>query len=212
VHAVPVTATLHEAVELAMHCGNTRLPVYEDDIDNICGVLYAKDLLRFLDNPDGFSTRDVMREPLYVPETCSCADVFTHMQQQRTQFAVVVDEYGGTYGIVTMEDLLETIVGTIEEEYNEAESGFTPAGDNVWLLDASLGLSEVEVRLDIRFPDDSEADTIGGYLAEQLGYDRSEGAPTSVTVDNYRFSIAQSDDRRIHTVRAERLPEESEEK
>lgn len=212
VRAVPVTATLREAVGLAMQSGNARLPVYENDIDNICGVLYAKDLLRFLDRPQDYTTRSVMREALYVPETCSCADVFSHMQHRRTQFAVVVDEYGGTYGIVTMEDLLETIVGTIDEEYDESESGFTPAGENVWLLDASLGLSEVEVRFDIRFPDDSEADTIGGYLAEQLGYDRGEGAPTSVTVDGYRFSVSESDDRRIHTVRAERLPEESEEK
>jgi len=205
VNAIPVTATLSEAVALAMESGNTRLPVYEDDIDRICGILYAKDLLQFLEKPEGFSMRGVMREPLYVPESGSCADVFRLMQQKKMQLAIVVDEYGGTYGIVTMEDLLETIVGSIQDEYDDEQPEAQALGENVWVIDASMGLSQVEMLLDLHFPDESEADTIGGYLTEQLGYvPQGEDAP-GVTVEDVRFTVERADDRRIDAVRAERL-------
>lgn len=208
VNAVPVTATLSEAVDVAMRSGNTRLPVYEDDIDSVCGILYAKDLLQFLEKPEGFSMRQVMREPLYVPESGSCADVFQFMQHEKTQIAVVVDEYGGTYGIVTMEDLLETIVGSIQDEYDDEQPEVTDLGEGKWLLDASMGLSEAEDLLDIRFPDDSESDTLGGFLIEQIGY-VPKGGPDSpaIVVGGVRLSAKESDDRRILTVRAERLPD-----
>ena len=152
--------------------------------------------------------RQVMREPLYVPESGSCADVFQFMQHEKTQIAVVVDEYGGTYGIVTMEDLLETIVGSIQDEYDDEQPEVTDLGEGKWLLDASMGLSEAEDLLDIRFPDDSESDTLGGFLIEQIGY-VPKGGPDSpaIVVGGVRLSAKESDDRRILTVRAERLPD-----
>lgn len=210
VNAVPVTATLGEAAEVAMRSGNSRLPVYEDDIDSVCGILYAKDLLPFLENPEGFSMRRVMREPLYVPESGSCADVFQLMQQKKTQIAVVVDEYGGTYGIVTMEDLLETIVGSIQDEYDNETPEVIELSEGKWRLDASMNLADAEQLLDVRFPEDSEADTLGGYLIEQLGYVPQGGKDSpAVTVGSVRLSAEESDDRRILTVRAERTEDEN---
>jgi len=205
VNAIPVTATLPEAVDMAMASGNTRLPVYEDDIDRICGILYAKDLLQFLGKPGDFSMRDVMREPLYVPESGNCSDVFRLMQRRKTQIAIVVDEYGGTYGIVTMEDLLETIVGSIEDEYDDEAPEARQIAPDVWILEATAGLSQVEMLLDLHFPDDSEADTLGGFLTEQLGYIPCGGeASPTVCVGDVVFSVERADDRRIDSVRAVR--------
>ncbi len=205
VNAIPVTATLSEAVDAAMLSGNTRLPVYEENIDRVCGILYAKDLLRFLTNPDRFSMRSLMRAPLYVPESAHCSDVFRLMQRKKTQIAVVVDEYGGTYGIVTMEDLLETIVGSIQDEYDNEQPEARQLSPNVWILEATIGISQVEMLLDIRFPDDSEADTLGGYLTTRLGHiPRSGDGAACVRVGNVVFTAEQSDDRRISSVRAVR--------
>ena len=205
VNAIPVTATLPEAVDLAMASGNTRLPVYEDGIDRICGILYAKDLLQFLTAPERFSMRGVMRAPLYVPESAHCSDVFRLMQRRRTQIAVVVDEYGGTYGIVTMEDLLETIVGSIEDEYDDEQPEARRLDADTWIFEASAGLSQAEMLLDIRFPDESEADTIGGFLTEQLGGIPRGEAPQTVRVGDVEFSVERVGDRRIDAVRAHRI-------
>lgn len=211
VQAVPVTASLHEAIEAAMTSGNTRLPVYEEDIDSICGILYAKDLLKFVERPERFVMTEVMREPIYVPESSTCADVFSLMQKKRTQMAIIVDEYGGTYGLVTMEDLIETIVGSIQDEYDNENSEVTQLSEDEWRIDSSYGLGEAEELLGISFPDDSEADTLGGYITEQIGFVPTAGkASPCVRVGPVVFSAEESDDRRILTVRAKRdpLPEE----
>jgi putative hemolysin len=136
------------------------------------------------------------------------------MQRKKTQIAVVVDEYGGTYGVVTMEDLLETIVGSIQDEYDNESPDAVKLGEDKWEFDASMGLSEAEAMLDVRFPDDSEADTLGGFVTEQLGYLPQGGDDSpAVVVGNVRLSAGKADDRRILTVRAERvdLPDEQDE-
>ena len=212
VNAVPVTSTLHEAIETAMESGNTRLPVYEDDIDSICGILYAKDLLQFIEKPEKFVMKEVMREPIYVPESSTCADVFALMQKKKTQMAIVVDEYGGTYGLVTMEDLLETIVGSIQDEYDNETPEVTVISETEWKIDASFGLAEAEEMFDIRFPDDSEADTLGGYITEQIGYVPKGGENSPfVRVGAVRFRAEESDERRIVVVKAEFDPISDEE-
>ena len=116
--AIEVSRSLEEVAELAVENGYSRIPVYEDDPDSIVGVLYAKDLLKYVGHniPADLTISDVMRKALYVPETQSCGDLFNAMNESRTQFAVVVDEYGGTAGIVTLEDVLESIVGNIQDE------------------------------------------------------------------------------------------------
>lgn len=203
VSAVSVGATLDEVVGEAMRSGYSRMPVYVDDIDNICGIVYAKDLLKYLGDRAGFSLEKVMRQPLYVPETGSCSDVFALFQKEKTQIAVVVDEYGGTYGIVTMEDLLESIVGNIQDEYDNERSMVTEVEEGVYILDGSINIAELERILDIRLPDDSGADTLGGFVTELLGgVPGAERAGRALTHDNITFTVLDADERRISRLRA----------
>ena len=169
VAAVPVNATLREVAKVAIETGYSRIPVYEEDIDSICGIVYAKDLIAYIDRPGEFNLASRMRQPLYVPESSSCSDVFSLLQRKKTQLAVVVDEYGGTYGIVTMEDLLETIFGNIQDEYDRETPEAVTLGEGVYLLDGSMGISEAEQLLEIEIPEDSDADTLGGFVTELLG-------------------------------------------
>ncbi|MEG1849035.1 MAG: hemolysin family protein, partial [Oscillospiraceae bacterium] len=168
VAAVGIDATVDEVVAVALETGYSRIPVYGEDIDNIRGIVYAKDLLKYLQNPEGFSLASELRTPLYVVESASCSDVFALFQREKTQIAVVVDEYGGTYGIVTMEDLLESIVGNIQDEYDNEQSLATQVEEGVYILDGSMGIGEFERLLGLRVPDDSNADTLGGFVTELL--------------------------------------------
>ncbi|MEG2174429.1 MAG: hemolysin family protein [Oscillospiraceae bacterium] len=203
VAAVEVTETLDEAVRVSLETGYSRIPVYVEDIDSICGILYAKDLLKYLHNPDDFVISDEMRSPLYVPESSSCSDVFALFQREKTQLAVVVDEYGGTYGIVTMEDLLESIVGNMQDEYDNEKSLATKVEEGVYILDGSMGVSEFERLLGLRVPDDSEADTLGGFVTERLGgVPRMPEDPHSAVFGNVTLTVIHCDEKRIEKVRA----------
>ncbi len=201
--AVPINATLHEVAKVAIETGYSRIPVYEDDIDSICGIVYAKDLIAYIAHPGDFHLAARMRQPLYVPESSSCSDVFSLLQKRKTQFAVVVDEYGGTYGIVTMEDLLETIFGSIQDEYDRETPEAVAVSEGVYLLDASIGISDVEQLLEIELPDDSDADTLGGFVTELLGGVPKLLQPAPVVrFGGVTFTVLQADERRIKKVRA----------
>ncbi len=169
VAALSDTTTLDEAAALFLSTGYSRIPVYEENIDSIVGILYAKDLLRYLNTPQKFFLPDIMRRPLYVPESCSCSDALALFRLEKTQFAVVVDEYGGTYGIVTMEDLLEAIVGNIQDEYDNEADQATLISEGVYLLDGSVPISEAERLLSFKMPDSFDAETVGGFVTELLG-------------------------------------------
>ena len=203
VAAVPVNATLREVAKVAIETGYSRIPVYEEDIDSICGIVYAKDLIAYIDRPGEFNLASRMRQPLYVPESSSCSDVFSLLQRKKTQLAVVVDEYGGTYGIVTMEDLLETIFGNIQDEYDRETPEAVTLGEGVYLLDGSMGISEAEQLLEIEIPEDSDADTLGGFVTELLGVvPKSIQPPPVVSFGGVTFTVVHADERRIDKIRA----------
>lgn len=207
--AIEISSSLNDAASLAIESGYSRIPVYENDIDSICGILYVKDLLHYISSPSSFHLCDVMRKPLYVPESGNCSDVFSLMQRQRVQMAVVVDEYGGTYGIVTMEDLLESIVGNIEDEYDDEQPQITKIEDGVYLLDGSLGISDAERLLGLHLTGESDADTLGGFVTELLGgVPRSPSSPRSAKFQNVTLTAVHCDDRRIEKIRAVVEPEE----
>ena len=209
VAAVPVNATLREVAKVAIETGYSRIPVYEEDIDSICGIVYAKDLIAYIDRPGEFNLASRMRQPLYVPESSSCSDVFSLLQRKKTQLAVVVDEYGGTYGMVTMEDLLETIVGNIQDEYDKEENEYQKLSDTEYIIDGWISVDEVEDLLGIKIPDDTEYDTLGGVVVDMLGDLPEEGQHPSVQIDRVRFTVLEVDDRRISRLKAEILPDES---
>ena len=211
VTAVKITATLQEIIELAIATGYSRMPVYDDDIDSICGIVYVKDLLKYTscDRNVDFCLERELRNPIYIPENASCSDVFALFKREKTQIAVVVDEYGGTYGIVTMEDLLETIFGSIEDEYDNETSQVILQEDGSYLLDGSIGISELEQLLEIRIPDESDADTLGGFLTELLdGVPHAPEDNRTVTFGGIDFIVIDCDERRVTRVLARLEPEE----
>lgn len=201
--AVEINSSLEQVAQVAIESGYSRLPVYDGDIDTICGIFYAKDLIKYIDHPQDFHLSDNIRKPIYVPESGSCSDVFALLQQEKTQLAVVVDEYGGTFGVVTMEDLLESIVGNIQDEYDQEEATATEIEEGVFLLDGSMSISDAERLLDFYVPDDSEADTLGGFIIEQLGgVPHSPADPRTVAFGGITFTVVHSDERRIEKIRA----------
>ena len=207
--AVEVNATLEEVIELAVGSGYSRIPVYEEDIDSIVGILYSKDLIKYIHRPQDFKIRDNLREPICVPESSSCSDVFAMLQREKTQIAVVIDEYGGTYGIVTMEDLIESIVGSIQDEFDNEEEPATQIEEGVYMLDGSTSISDAELLLDFYAPDDSEADTLGGFVIELLGgVPHSDKDNKTAVYGNITFTVTKYDERRIEEIKAVIAPEE----
>ena len=209
--AVEINSSLDEVVNIAIESGYSRLPVYDGDIDTICGIIYAKDLIKYVHRPQDFHIADNLRKPICVPESSTCSDVFALLQREKTQIAIVVDEYGGTYGIVTMEDLLESIVGSIQDEYDNEEVTVTQIEEGVYLLDGSTSISDAELLLDFYVPDDSEADTLGGFVTELLGgVPQMPTDPRTAVFSHITFSVVSSDERKINKIRAVIEKEEKE--
>lgn len=212
--AIEVSRSLEEVAELAIENGYSRIPVYEDDPDSIVGVLYAKDLLKYVGHniPADLTISKVMRKALYVPETQSCGDLFKAMNDSHTQFAVVVDEYGGTAGIVTLEDVLESIVGNIQDEYDDEDEEIVQINETTFTIDGITDLDEVDELVGTKLPE-GDYDTLGGFVISLLGYLPSESDPEPAVAeyDNLRFTVLNFEDRRIGEIKVEILPKEENE-
>ncbi len=206
--------TLEELVALAGEHGFSRIPVVgEDGLDDILGILNVKDLLPLAvaDRRKRFSVKAYVRPPYYVPESTKCRDLFATFNQQKNQIAVVVDEYGGTSGIVTMEDLLESIVGDIQDEYDNEAQEITAISQDRYTLDGDVDLTEVSRLLGCSFEERSDwedYDTLGGLLIAMLDRIPSPGEHPAVELDGVRFAVQKSNSRQILEVLAERLPQE----
>ncbi len=210
VEAILVDAPLEEIVQLAVESGYSRIPVYKEDLDSIVGILYVKDLLdRVTKNPEAdFSLEGYLRKPMYVLESTNGKMLLSQFKAQKIQMAVVVDEYGGTSGIVTMEDLLEAIVGNIQDEYDDEEEEITQLTENCYLVD---GLADLEMvakffSFTVHEEDEEEFDTIGGYIVHQLGYLPNDQQHPTIQIDNVRFVVDEMEERRISKLKAELLP------
>ncbi len=204
--AVPVSTSLDEVTGIAIDSGYSRIPVYEDDIDDIVGILYVKDLLSLIGKHDhGFDVRAYMRSVLFVPENMSCVDLFSQFRIKKVQVAIAVDEYGGTAGIVSMEDLVESILGNIQDEYDHEEELIVKLGDGCYELDGAVSIEEVERLFDISLSDDSDYDTIGGLLTEALERIPLPEEHPSVELSGIQFTILLVEERRIARIRAERM-------
>jgi putative hemolysin len=204
---LPVTATPQEAIELIRKSGHSRIPVYEGSVDNILGVLHAKDLLRLCEGASlKFSLREVMRPAYFVPESKRVVELLQELRRRRMHLAIVQDEYGGTAGLVTLEDLVEEIVGEIQDEYDvEPEEPVQLLPDGSLLIDARMHLDDVSELL--RTPLESEEfDTLGGFVFGLLGHQPSEGEV--VTANGWQLRVHAVEGHRIRTVHAIPLPEE----
>lgn len=202
--AVEIKSSVKKAVEIAINEGFSRIPVYEDSIDNICGVIFAKDLLTLVlsEAPEKMKLKDFIREIKYVPESNSCGELFEYFTSQKNHIAVVVDEYGGTAGIVTMEDLLESIVGNIQDEYDDEDEEIQEITPNTFDILGSADPEEVMEILGKKLPDNEDYDTIGGFVTNLLGYIPEDGQNPELTWENIEFSIIKTKDNRIEKLRA----------
>lgn len=169
--ALPIDADLNTVVDVVNEENFSRIPVYEDTLDNIVGVLYSKDLFRFLsngNNKESFVLRDIIRQPYFVAVSKRTDELFRDLQNKKIHIAIIIDEYGGTAGIVTIEDLLEEIVGNIFDEYDVEEKEFDKLDENTFLIDGTASLDDVEDWLKVKLPVD-DYETLSGFIVGQLG-------------------------------------------
>ena len=188
--AVEDTATLSDIVQLSLKGGYSRVPVYHEDLDNIVGIVYVKDLLKYVGNHmnNAASVIDIMRKPYFVPETKLCSELFTELSERKIQIAVVIDEYGGTAGIVTMEDILESLVGNMEDEYDREDQEIVKIDETTYRMKGIASIDEVSDELDMELPQE-EYDTIGGFVVELLGHLPREGEHPTITYKNVQFTV-----------------------
>ncbi len=199
------TDDLKTVVDVAIRSGHSRIPVYRDDIDNIIGVLYVKDLLKYVGAPApaSFKLSSVLRPALFVPRTKDCRSLFSFMKKNKTQIAVVVDEYGGTEGIITLEDLIEDILGSIQDEYDNEEDEIRRLSDGTFTVDGSTAIEDVEELTGVELSDD-DSETIAGFMLSNLGRIPSAGEHPVVEAEGLRFTATETDGRRILEVLIEK--------
>lgn len=216
--AVPLEATLAEIKEVLMEEKYSRIVVYEDNIDNIVGVFHVKDLVKYVLTDStrmeegNFHLEDIMMQPYFVPFSKKTDELIEEMQREKVHMAIVIDEYGGTSGIVTMEDVMEEIVGNIFDEYDlEEEEDICPIDENSYSISGKADLQDVAEQLGIVFEDDEDYDTLGGYLIGRLGRIPEDDEMPEIAVGGWLFQIKQFEEKRIEKVYALRQPEALEE-
>ena len=203
--AVEVSEPLSLALDLIIANGHSRIPVYEDSIDHLLGVLYAKDLLLCLrDGSQDISVRQLLRQAYFVPQSKKLDELFEEMQAHRIHMALAVDEYGGTAGLVTIEDLLEEIVGEIQDEYDSEEPQLKKLAPEIYIFNSRYDIDEVSQLIGVNLSAGREnIDTLGGFIYSQLGRVPEEGE--SIHFDDWSFTVLSVDARRIEQVRVEPL-------
>ncbi len=210
---VDVEEQLSEIAKISIECGHSRIPVFEEDQDNIVGIIYVKDLLKYIGTnlPKTKTIKDFMREAYYIPETKQCSELLTELLEKHIQMAVVVDEYGGTAGIVTLEDVIEAIVGNIQDEYDNEDEEISQINETTFTIDGITDIEEVEDQLGIKIPD-GDYDTLGGFVISLLGYLPTEDGEEDIAeYENIKFTVLNVEERRIGKVKVEIIPKESEE-
>jgi len=195
-------ATVDEAVDLALQGGFSRIPVYEESIDNVIGLLYTKDMLKQLrEGHNDSPIRDLVRPAYFVPETKKLDDLLREIQQKHVHMVIVVDEYGSVAGLATIEDLVEEIVGDIQDEYDMEEKLYEKIDDDEYIFNAKISIDEFNEIMDMEL-DDSDYETLGGFLYAQL--DKIPTVDDTSTFDGVTFTVLSTRGRRITQVRVEK--------
>ncbi|MCL2568398.1 MAG: hemolysin family protein [Oscillospiraceae bacterium] len=209
--ALPIEADFHTVVELLIKENYSRVPVYEESLDNVRGILHAKDVMHYMVNhPDrvDFDLQSLLREPYFIPSSKKTGELFQEMRKDRIYMAIVVDEYGGTMGIVTMEDLVEEIVGSIHDEYDANEvPDIQPLDENTFEIQGGAYLETVRDFFEMELPVD-DYETLSGFLVGELGYIPAEDEKPEVVFGGLKFQVESVQDLRIATVIVTRLGEE----
>jgi CBS domain containing-hemolysin-like protein len=203
--------TIEDAATLIYKEGYSRTPVYKDTLDNIIGVLMYKDVLAKYMEHASKGDKAILQTPisslvknvLYTPETKKISHLLQDFRKQQVHLAIIVDEYGGTEGIVTIEDILEEIVGDIADEYDEEEALFIPLPEGGWLIDARMSILDIEEQLGIEISQDGDYDTIGGYVFHETGMITAKGY--IIRKPTFELEVLRSNDRRVEKLRIKSL-------
>lgn len=211
VTAFSLEDTNEEILQTIRETGLSRYPVYDEDINDICGILNARDFLLNLQGNDPQPLKSLLRPAYFVPESVHADQLFKDMQAQKQHLAVVVDEYGGTAGIVTIEDLLEEIVGDIFDEFDPAEpKNLTEVGEGIWRVSGSMRVEEFAEELDFTLPEDREYDTVAGMILSCLPSIPEDGTTPSVETCGIHFDVQSIEDRKILWAVARKIVPEKE--
>lgn len=204
IKAVSIRAKISDVVYIAINDGFSRIPVYQDNVDNIVGVIYVKDLLCLVgcDNIEKFDVNHFMRNVMYIPEYCKCSEVFESMSIKKMQIAIVVDEYGGTAGLVSLEDLLEEIVGSIQDEYDIEEKDIDEISEGVFTIDGSTDPEDVCSKLKISMPNEHNYDTMSAFIVDLLGHIPDENELATVEYQGVIFTVLLVEDNWISKIKA----------
>ena len=206
---IKTTDSIDRIIAYAVETTHSRFPVIEEDKDHIIGILHAKDLLKYTLNPEQFKLEHILRPAVFVPESKSLNSLLKDFQTQRNHMAIVVDEYGGISGLVTFEDVIEQIVGKIEDEFDEDDSAdnIFPVSAERWRIKATTEIAAINEYFGTDFSDE-EADTIGGLVIHELGHLPVRGE--KVQLGDLLFNVARADNRRLHTLMATRPGQKTE--
>ncbi len=205
ISALNVRSTKSQVIQHVQNEQFTRYPVYEGDIDHIIGILHVKDLLKYIDNvEEKFSIRSLIRPPFFIPDSKKTSELFKEMQRTKNHIAVVLDEYGGTAGIVTIEDLLEEIVGNIFDEYDEVDDEINQIGEGVYEIDGLCNINDVEDSIQAGLPID-DYDTLSGFILGQLGRFPEEKEAIMIEFNGYSYEVLETEDKIISRVRVTKL-------
>ncbi|WP_305043046.1 hemolysin family protein [Geoalkalibacter sp.] len=204
----PTTATLRQILDAILTSGHSRIPIYEGSADRIVGVVYAKDLLRYWGRSEQeINITRVMRTPFFVPETKNIQELLQDFRSRRVHLAIAVDEYGGTSGLITIEDLIEEIVGDIQDEYDLEEEWLQPQEDGSVLVDSRLNIEEFEEYFNTEV-EREKFDTVAGYVFNLLG--RVPHAGEEVRDRDLLLTVTECDTQKIRKVRVRRMPQDAE--
>jgi putative hemolysin len=211
VFSLPAETTIQEAASVLLNEGYSRTPVYKNTLDNITGVLMYKDILSKYMEYEQKGDIKIIQAPiatlvknvLYTPETKKISHLLQEFRKKQVHLAIVVDEYGGTEGIVTIEDILEEIVGDIADEYDEEEALFISLPEGGWIIDARMSILDIEEQLNIEIPQDGDYDTIGGYIFHETGMIPAKGF--KIKQPNFELEVLRSNDRCVEKIRIQAL-------
>jgi CBS domain containing-hemolysin-like protein len=213
--SLPSSTTIRDAAKMLYDEGYSRVPVYKNSVDNIVGVLMYKEILnKYMEYAKKGNDEKILdatieslaKPPLYTPETKKLSNLLQEFRKKQVHIAIVVDEYGGTEGIVTIEDILEEIVGDIADEYDEREELFKAQPDKSWIVDAKTSILEAEEQLGITIPQEADYDTIGGYLYHRAGTIPSKGF--IIHHDTFELEVISSSERAVEKVRIKAIRSE----
>ncbi len=205
--AVAIDDPLQEVLQQVTQSGFSRIPVYDGSIDNVVGILYLKDLLEHWHSSEHLNLAEIMRAAYFVPETKRTSDLLRELKRLHIHMAIVVDEYGGTAGLVTIEDLLEEIIGEIQDEYDlDEEAEVVELGEDSWLVDARVPIDQVSELVGAELPDD-EVDTIGGLAYLELGRIPTSGDIFLLPEHGIQLTVAETDRNRVTKLRIDRIRE-----